>query len=111
MRLATTLLIAFSLSVILTSCGAGEDNQGTEYAPNMYHSVAYEPYSQIEDWDAGRWLTSIEYPIRVTKRKVMQNFIIPTRSIRIDMNMREPAGNTVREINTVGFLTVLVKIV
>src|ERR1041384_5821036 len=62
MRIVSTLFVAFSAAVVLTSCGAGGENQGVEYAPNMYHSVAYEPYSQITDEDAGRWLTSIEYP-------------------------------------------------
>ena len=62
MRLLKSLLIGFSGLTLLASCGAGGDDQGTEYAPNMYHSVAYEPYTQIDDKDAGRWVTSIEYP-------------------------------------------------
>ena len=61
-RFATTIFTAFSAAVLLTACSAGGDNQGVEYAPNMYHSVAYEPYTQIVDKDAGSWLTSIEYP-------------------------------------------------
>lgn len=96
MRFATTLLIAFSLSVILTSCGAGKDDQGTEYAPNMYHSVAYEPYSQIEDWDAGRWLTSIEYPIPSNQKRGHAEFYNSNTFNPHDMNMREPARNTVK---------------
>jgi mono/diheme cytochrome c family protein len=47
--------------VVLAACKAGGDYPGLEYAPNMYHSVAYEPYTQITDKDAGRWVTSIEY--------------------------------------------------
>ena len=61
MRFVSSLLLGFSTAMLLASCGAGGDNQGVEYAPNMYHSVAYEPYSQIVDEDAGRWLTSIDY--------------------------------------------------
>ncbi|TAE00368.1 MAG: cytochrome c [Bacteroidetes bacterium] len=34
---------------LLVSCGAQDDNAGTEYAPQMYHSVAYEPLSQVTD--------------------------------------------------------------
>jgi mono/diheme cytochrome c family protein len=41
----------------LTSCG-GSDKPGVEYAANMYHSVAYEPLSQITDKDAGLWVNS-----------------------------------------------------
>ena len=62
MRLLGSLITGISTAILLTSCGAGGNNQGLEYAPNMYHSVAYEPYTQITDEDAGRWLTSIEYP-------------------------------------------------
>jgi cytochrome c2 len=31
-----------------------------EYAPNMYHSVAYEPLTQVVDEGAGSWLSSDE---------------------------------------------------
>ncbi len=60
-RLSVTLFIGLSLAVILASCKASGDKPGLEYAPNMYHSVAYEPYSQITDQGAGSWLTSIDY--------------------------------------------------
>jgi mono/diheme cytochrome c family protein len=61
MHLTKRLFMGVAVAAILTACTAGGDDQGTEYAPNMYHSVAYEPYSQITDKDAGRWLTSIEF--------------------------------------------------
>lgn len=61
MKLMKSLFIGFAAAALLTACGASGDNQGSEYAPNMYHSVAYEPYSQITDKGAGNWLTSIEY--------------------------------------------------
>ncbi|HEY5747008.1 MAG TPA: cytochrome c [Chryseolinea sp.] len=89
MRIVSTLFVAFSAAVVLTSCGAGGENQGTEYAPNMYHSVAYEPYSQITDEDAGRWLTSIEYPDGHAEFYNSNKFN-PYR-----MNMRESAPHTV----------------
>jgi hypothetical protein len=43
---------------IIVSCSAKEDYQGLEYAPNMYHSVPYEPMTQITDKDAGSWVNS-----------------------------------------------------
>jgi mono/diheme cytochrome c family protein len=42
-----------AVGVVVSSCGAGGENQGLEYAPNMYHSVPYEPLSQITDEGAG----------------------------------------------------------
>ncbi|MBL7856071.1 MAG: cytochrome c [Cyclobacteriaceae bacterium] len=89
MRVVKSLFIGFSAAALLTACTAGGDNPGTEYAPNMYHSVAYEPYSQIVDEDAGRWLTSIEYPDGHAEF-FNSNKFNPHR-----MTMREPAPNTV----------------
>ena len=43
---------------LAVACGAKGDRTGREYAPQMYHSVPYEPFSQIKDSSAGRWLTS-----------------------------------------------------
>ena len=34
---------------LLTSCAKGPEDPGTEYAPQMYHSIAYEDYTQITD--------------------------------------------------------------
>ncbi len=39
----------FSGIAILAGCSAGGDNPGYEYAPNMYHSFAYEPFSQLAE--------------------------------------------------------------
>ena len=89
MRLLTGSVIALSAAVLMTSCGAGGDNQGLEYAPNMYHSVAYEPYSQIVDEDAGRWLTSIDYPDGHAE------FFNSNKLNQFRMNMRETPANTV----------------
>jgi cytochrome c5 len=35
-------------SWILAACGNDPNNPGTEYAPNMYLSVGYEPFRQVE---------------------------------------------------------------
>ncbi|MCA6073634.1 cytochrome c [Fulvivirga sp. 1062] len=44
---------AFFSGLAMVACGASGNDQGLEYAPNMYHSVPYEPLSQIKDKDAG----------------------------------------------------------
>jgi mono/diheme cytochrome c family protein len=97
MRFVSSLFLGLSAAVLLTSCGAGGDNQGVEYAPNMYHSVAYEPYSQIVDEDAGRWLTSIDYPDGHAE------FFNSNKFNLYRMNMREAPANTVSR-NKNGFL-------
>ena len=77
-----------SAAVLLVSCKAGGDYPGREYAPNMYHSVAYEPLSQITDPDAGRWVNSLDND---RGEYFNSNKYNPFR-----MNMRTPPPNTVR---------------
>lgn len=89
MRFVSSLFLGLSAAVLLTSCGASGDNQGVEYAPNMYHSVAYEPFTQIVDEDAGRWLTSIDYPDGHAE------FFNSNKFNPYRMNVREAPANTV----------------
>jgi mono/diheme cytochrome c family protein len=89
MRIATNIFLALLTTVLLASCGANGDRQGTEYAPNMYHSVPYDPYTQIVDKDAGSWLTSIEYPDGHAE------FYNSNQWNPNAMNMRMPPANTV----------------
>src|SRR6478752_1727602 len=95
MKFIKSLFIGFAAAVLLTACSASGDNQGVEYAPNMYHSVAYEPYSQIDDWDAGRWLTSIDYPVDPKEGTGHAEFYNSNNFNPNHMNMRESAPNTV----------------
>lgn len=102
MKFIKSLFIGFAAAALFTACSAGGDNQGVEYAPNMYHSVAYEPYSQITDKDAGRWLTSIEYSNEDGNGDHAEFY----NSLWINphhMNMRMPPANTVSR-NKNGYL-------
>src|SRR6267154_3409970 len=65
MRLITNLFLGVSSALLLVGCKAGGDYQGVEYAPNMYHSVAYEPLSQIVDDKAGWYFNSLDSGGRV----------------------------------------------
>lgn len=85
------LLIALSLMSVMfvTSClTAGKDDPGTEYAPNMYHAIPYEPLKQIKDKDAGTWVSSIDNGVGEYYSSNPNN---PN-----EMNMRVPPPNTVR---------------
>lgn len=88
-RVSASVFIGLLAVALLASCTAGGDNQGLEYAPNMYHSVAYEPYTQITDMDAGSWLTSIEYE---SGHSEFHNSILFNP---FKMNLRMPPPNTV----------------
>jgi mono/diheme cytochrome c family protein len=80
--------IILSGTIALVGCGADGDDQGTEYAPNMYHSVAYEPLKQIKDKEAGLWVNSSEDDIGEYYSSNPNN---PN-----EMNMREPVANSVK---------------
>src|SRR5690606_40672994 len=77
------------------SCQASGDSPGTEYAQNMYHSVPYEPLSQITDEERGMWLSNRE--------DGKGEFYNSNPNNPHGMTMREPAANTVPR-NAGGFL-------
>ena len=89
------IIVCTSAAIVLLGCKAGGDNPGREYAPNMYHSVAYEPMSQITDEDAGTWVNSLD---NGRGEYFNSNKYNPYR-----MNLREPAPHTVKR-NAYGWL-------
>lgn len=93
MNIVKSVVLCVVTAAILTACGAGGNDQGTEYAPNMYHSVAYEPYSQITDPGAGSWLTSIEY--EDGHSEFFNSNTLNVSTMGLPMNMRTPPANTV----------------
>ena len=102
MKFIKSLFIGIAMTALLVACGAGGDNPGLEYAPNMYHSVAYEPYTQIVDTTAGNWLTSIEYS-REDGNSQHGEYYNSLWYNPFHMNMRMPPPNTVSR-NKNGYL-------
>ncbi len=88
MRFVSAGIISVAAVVLLAGCKAGGDNQGLEYAPNMYHSVAYVPLTQITDKDYGVWVNSLD---NGRGEFYNTNDYNPFR-----MNLRVPPANTVR---------------
>jgi mono/diheme cytochrome c family protein len=95
MRFIQIGLVSVAAATLLTGCKAGGDNPGREYAPNMYHSVAYEPLTQIKDKEAGMWVSSLD---NGRGEYYNSNDYNP-----YGMNMRLPVANTVRR-NANGWL-------
>ena len=97
MKIAKALIFGGSALAIslLAGCKAGGDNQGLEYAPQMYHSVAYEPLTQIKDESMGSWLSNREDG----KGEFFNSNVYNPHG----MNMREPVANTVPR-NKQGYL-------
>ena len=89
MKIANALLFASSALAVslLVGCKPSGDNPGLEYAPQMYHSVAYEPLTQIKDEAQGSWLSNRE--------DGKGEFFNSNVNNPHGMNMREPVENTV----------------
>jgi len=96
MKLYNTIKVAsiFALGSVLTGCGAGGDDQGLEYAPNMYHSVPYEPLTQIVDEDAGKAAELLGENSDGHGEYYNSNPLNPNR-----MTMRVPPANSIPRAN------------
>jgi mono/diheme cytochrome c family protein len=81
--------------VLLGACGASGDNPGREYAPQMYHSVPYEPLTQIKDKSQGSWLSNRE--------DGLGEFYNSNDNNPNAQNVRQPVAGTVRR-NGNGFM-------
>lgn len=90
MNLLKSFKTAFvlALGVAMVSC-AGGDNPGLEFAPNMYHSVAYEPLKQITDESAGDW-------VQMDQKNSNYGEYYSSNPLNPNgMNMRIPPANTI----------------
>ncbi len=76
------------VAIILAGCKASGDYQGLEFAPNMYHSVAYEPLSQITDPMQGRITNALD--------NGRGEFYNSNQYNPYKMNLRLPPAHTVR---------------
>jgi len=79
LNLKNIAVIAFALAVSLSSCKKDSNSTGLEYAPEMYHSRAYEPLSQITDKSSEEYNSNPNNPN--------------------NMNMRVPAKGTVKRVS------------
>ncbi len=100
-RMKYNSILAIAVAIILSSCTAGPDDTGVEFAPNMYHSVPYEPLSQITNEDAGRWVNSLDPvfsfdSIRRVDRSQPAEFYNSNPNNAFGMTMREPVPGTVK---------------
>ncbi|MEM6734773.1 MAG: cytochrome c [Bacteroidota bacterium] len=78
-----------AISILLSSCAAGPDKTGIEYAPQMYHTTPYEPLTQITDKNFGSWLDSNE-------EDGHSEFYNSNPYNPHSMTMRRPVANTIK---------------
>lgn len=96
MRTLRNIILPIGLAVFLAGCSGRGNHPGYEYAPNMYHSVPYDPFTQITDPDAGRWATSIDYPNMPGENEGHAEYFNSNLFNPHSMNMRMPPPNTVK---------------
>jgi mono/diheme cytochrome c family protein len=89
------LSVVLAVVVLVAGCKSGGDYQGLEYAPNMYHSVAYEPLSQITDPMQGKITNALD--------NGRGEFYNSNQYNPYKMNLRLPPAHTVRR-STSGWL-------
>lgn len=65
-HISITALAIVSVLVMGTSCQRGHDNPGTEFAPNMYAPVGYEPYKQTQAHPYNDYGLNMRLPARGT---------------------------------------------
>ena len=61
----------------MLSCVSSGDNPGIEYAPNMYISQAYEPYSQEKKFSTNPNGMTMREPVYGTVARGQINYIYP----------------------------------
>jgi mono/diheme cytochrome c family protein len=88
MRIGLKLTMGLLVVVFMAACKASGDYQGLEYAPNMYHSVAYEPLSQITDPNQGKFTNALN--------NGRGEFYNSNQYNPYKMNLRLPPAHTVR---------------
>lgn len=82
------LYIILVTAIIMAGCEAQGDYPGLEFSPQMYHSVPYEPLTQVTDREAGAWVSSLDDEVG--------EFYNSNPNNPYAMNSRIPPANTVR---------------
>jgi cytochrome c5 len=74
MKIAS-IIISSLFIISLVSCKKDPNNTGVEYAPEMYHSRAYEPLSQVTDKNNAEYNSNPNNPYGMNMRKPVSGTI------------------------------------
>jgi hypothetical protein len=69
------LIIPVLFVLVLVSCKRDYNDPGVEYAPEMYHSEAYEPLTQITDKNNSEYNSNPNNPYGMNMRKPVSNTV------------------------------------
>ncbi len=76
-------VLAVGTALLATSCGRDSQSTGTEYAPQMYNAVGYEPFNQVTD-TSSEFYNSNPYNLNVSGSRA-----------KATSNMRPPVAGTI----------------
>lgn len=76
-RILTYTIALAALAMGMTSCVSKGDNPGIEYAPQMYISQAYEPYSQEKKFEYNPHGMTMRLPVEGTVARGQLSYVYP----------------------------------
>ncbi|MDW7693963.1 cytochrome c [Flammeovirgaceae bacterium SG7u.111] len=97
------IFFAVIISTVIIGCKADGDNPGVEYAPQMYHSIPYEPLSQITEEGIPDGIISSSYyltnslPYNDYKGEKSMNVLKPVEGTVARQNFTSVSGSNVPE--------------
>ena len=106
------LLISSFCMLVFASCKKDPNSTGLEYAPEMYHSLAYEPLSQVTDPNHAEYNSNPNNPYGMNMRKPVAGTIkvakytpsfgsVPAENVvayHVHKDSFETSGRTVKSI-------------
>jgi mono/diheme cytochrome c family protein len=76
-KTVSQVLGATAITVILFSCTSRGQNPGWEYAPDMYYSKGYEPYSQGDSNSINPYGMNMRVPVEGTVAREKDDYFYP----------------------------------
>ncbi|GAA4834231.1 cytochrome c [Algivirga pacifica] len=89
------IILGIAAAAGLTACGAEGNDPGLEYAPQMYHSIPYEPLSQMTESEVPTGLFESLYDYYTNTNP----FVDSRKGGKKVINMMEPVEGTVARQN------------
>ena len=78
MKKATLYFLGLGvIAAAFSACTSGGDNPGIEYAPDMYVSKGYEPFSQVRKSEYNPYGMTMRLPVAGTIARGQMSYIYP----------------------------------
>lgn len=92
------MLAGISGTVIVSSCSSGGNNEGIEYAPNMYNSDAYEAYTQREEMELNPNGMTMRAPVKGTIARGQMDYTMYSEGYEESSAWTSSVANTEKNV-------------